>query len=272
MLRRDPDKEWEKFGKDDPYYGVLVLDKFHKAALDQNALVEFFRSGQEHVDYILRTIRTFRPDFAPSSALDFGCGVGRCVLPLAHVCPRVVGVDVSPSMIEEARRNCVAQGLTNVELLTSLDGQSGAKDTFDLIHSVFVFQLIPNERGMELFAQLVHKLSDRGVGVVDFLIHRQRPGLASTMGFLRRSVPFFNNLANLLYGKPFAEPLMEKLVYDINPILKILHDAGCGNVHVKTFVNGSQLDSLVFFEKKLDRVPHEAFFADPSADVNPKVS
>jgi hypothetical protein len=32
LIGRDPDKEWEKFGRNDPYYGVMSLEKFHKAA------------------------------------------------------------------------------------------------------------------------------------------------------------------------------------------------------------------------------------------------
>ena len=78
LLRgRDPDKEWEKFGEKEPYYGVLTQDRFRKEKLDKEQLVDFFKSGQEHVDYILHMIRTWiQPDFSPTRVLDFGCGVG----------------------------------------------------------------------------------------------------------------------------------------------------------------------------------------------------
>lgn len=262
MLNRNPDREWEKFGKNDPYYGVMVLDKFHKQDLDQNALAEFFTSGREHVEYIMDTTRAlFGSDFAPSRALDFGCGVGRCVIPLARVCSRVVGVDVSASMIEEAKRNCTGQGVANVDLMTSVDDLSNIQGTFDLIHSSFVFQHIPHERAETIFARLVERLSENGVGSFDFLIHRNVPAFATAMGFCRRNVPLFNNLANLLHGKPFAEPLMEKVVHNLNRIVTILHDKGCGNLYLKLFRNGNQQHAILFFQRKPDKAPpHEAFY------------
>ena len=37
MFNRNTDREWEKFGANDPYYGVLTHEKFHKANLtDEN--------------------------------------------------------------------------------------------------------------------------------------------------------------------------------------------------------------------------------------------
>ena len=54
-------------------------------------------------------------------ALDFGCGVGRLVLPLARRYRTVVGIDISDAYIAEAVRNRDKHGLTNI----SLRGRSG---------------------------------------------------------------------------------------------------------------------------------------------------
>lgn len=57
---------------------------------------------------------------APSSVLDAGCGSGRVAIELARHGVDVVGVDVTPSMIAEARRR--APGLEWVEAdLATLD-------------------------------------------------------------------------------------------------------------------------------------------------------
>ena len=57
MLGRNSDKEWQKYGDNDPYYGVVSLDKFHKDKLTPEALDEFFESGRKHIDYVLETVR-----------------------------------------------------------------------------------------------------------------------------------------------------------------------------------------------------------------------
>jgi 2-polyprenyl-3-methyl-5-hydroxy-6-metoxy-1,4-benzoquinol methylase len=262
LLGRDPDKEWEKFGRKDPYYGVMTCDKFRKKNLDEKHLTEFFQSGRDHVEYILDTIRaSVHPGFSPSRVLDFGCGVGRCAIPLAGVCPVVVGVDVSDATLEEARNNCTKQSLTNLEFYTSDDDLSNVPGKYDLIHSTFTIQHIPRRRGEKIFKRLVELLSDDGVAVVDFLIHRDISPIVKTIGLLREKVPLFNNIANIFYGKPFFEPLMEKNVYDLNRIIRFLHESGCGNLHIRPFRNGNHLDAILFFRKRRDRtVPHELFF------------
>ena len=65
MALRDSDKEWEQIGRRDPYYGVLSLDKFRTAQLDNDSLEEFFISGRDHIDFVLETIRTSVPRVLP---------------------------------------------------------------------------------------------------------------------------------------------------------------------------------------------------------------
>jgi ubiquinone/menaquinone biosynthesis C-methylase UbiE len=262
LLGRDPDKEWEKFGRNDPYYGVMTLDRFHKGKLNKQSLIEFFNSGQQLIDYGLDTIRAiFQQDFSPTRALDFGCGVGRCAIPLARACPVVVGVDISDSMLEETRRNCIEQSITNLELLKSSDDLSNVPGNFDLIFSSFTFQHIPWKRGEKILRNLIRILSEDGVAVIDILIHRDISIIHKVMGYLRKKAPLFNNIANIFYGRPFFDPLMEKNIYNLNRIEKLISESGCGNLHIRLFRNGNHLDAILFFQKRRDRtVPHELFF------------
>jgi 2-polyprenyl-3-methyl-5-hydroxy-6-metoxy-1,4-benzoquinol methylase len=264
MLIKDPYKEWEKFGKRDPYYGVMTYDRFRKHNLTESHLAEFFQSGRDHVEYVLETIRaSVQPDFSPSRALDFGCGVGRCTIPLARVCPVVIGVDVSSSVLEEARENATRQRASNTQFVTSDDRLSNVVGNFDLIVSTFVIQHISYKRGEKILKRLIELLTDTGVGAVDFLIARNMSTIARAVGFLRKKVPLVNNLANLLYGRPFSEPLMEKNVYDLNRIVRMLYENGCGNLQLRIFRNGPNLDAIVFFQRKRDRpVPHEQRFGN----------
>jgi len=257
MIPRDSDKEWEKFGRNEPYYGVLSHDKFRKDKFNDDSLREFFKSGQDHIDFVLETIRTsVDSGFSPSRALDFGCGVGRCSIPLTRVCQSVVGVDVSDSMLEEARKNCSEQSISNLELVKSDDTLSRVSGPFDLVHSVLVFQHIPQKRGEKIFTRLVELLSDNGVAVVQFVYHREDPTLIRIMGIFRKKVPLWHNFVNLLYGKPFSDPLMEKNVYGLNRLLAILHEHRCGNLHLRFHGKGRFRSVALFFQKKQDKVPY----------------
>jgi tRNA/tmRNA/rRNA uracil-C5-methylase (TrmA/RlmC/RlmD family) len=116
----EKDKVWEFYGKTNPYFGVSTIDKFKDENLTRSAKDEFFQTGEAHIVRIWGEIEgSFINDFKPKRALDFGCGVGRLVLPLSSRCAEVVGVDISPQMLEETGRNCAERGITNVDLALS---------------------------------------------------------------------------------------------------------------------------------------------------------
>ncbi|MGI5900986.1 MAG: class I SAM-dependent methyltransferase [Desulfitobacteriia bacterium] len=50
-----------------------------------------------------------------STVLDVGCGPGKFAIDFAQRAKRVVGVDISPKMLQYARENAAAQGLNNIE-------------------------------------------------------------------------------------------------------------------------------------------------------------
>lgn len=258
MFHRDSDKEWEALGRNDPYYGVLSHERFRKGNLDENYLREFFESGQEHIDFLLDTIRSsVDPEFSPNNVLDFGCGIGRCAIPLTRVCQSVVGVDVSDSMLQQARQICVEQSIPNLKLVKVDDALSVISGPFDFIHAFLVFQHIRPTRGIRIFSRLIQLLADQGVGAVQFVYHREESTPARIMGRLRRSLPLFHNVVNVLYGKSFWEPLMEKNVYDLNQVLAILQRNRCGNLHVRFFGNAKLWSTILLFQKKKDYVPYD---------------
>ena len=117
---RNSDRAWQLFGASEPYGTVAGSSRYDRAELDAERLREFFLAGENEIADVFRVV-TERLDssFQPRRALDFGCGVGRMLIPLAARCDQVVGVDVADSMLAEAARNCAA--LPNVKLLKGDD-------------------------------------------------------------------------------------------------------------------------------------------------------
>ncbi|WP_375402318.1 class I SAM-dependent methyltransferase [uncultured Sphingomonas sp.] len=72
------------------------------------------------------------------AVLDFGCGIGRMATALAPDAERVVGVDISAGMIDQARKR--AAGLANVAFETTSGGTLPFPDAgFDLVIAVDSF-------------------------------------------------------------------------------------------------------------------------------------
>jgi SAM-dependent methyltransferase len=265
----DPNRDWEQYGKEDPYFGVVSLDRFHKANLTPAALTEFFDSGRSHIEYVLGIIRAhIDAAYQPQLALDFGCGVGRCTIPMAKMCRHVTGVDVSPAMLEEARRNASAQSVQNIEWIDSGD-LAEVKGKFDFVHSFIVFQHIPPSTGMALLSRLVDLLATDGIAAIQFIYHRNTSRAQRIIGRARVTVPLIHNLANLYYGKPFSYPLMQKNTYDMNAVFNLLQKKGCGSCVVR-FGDAQELQAaVVFFRKRADSIPYFQYYGS-SEEAKPR--
>jgi len=244
------DREWEKFGKSDPYFGVVSHDKFLKVNLTDRNKEEFFESGSRYVDDLLGKIKHHvSPAFTVKKALDFGCGVGRLTIPLANVAQEVAGLDVSDSMLSEARKNCDARSIGNVSLFKSDDSLSALKEKYDLIHSFIVFQHIPVTRGERIFENLLEHLENDGVCVVHFTYSSRDQTRNRLVSRIKNLVPFSGNLINLMKGKKFLSPQMQMNTYDLNRLFFTIQTAGVRNSFIEFTDHGGQLGVVAFFQK-----------------------
>lgn len=258
------DHEWERWGSTDPYYGVLTNPKFRSAALNPQAKEEFFFSGRCHVSYVYDTCRRFLdPHFAPQRILDFGCGVGRLVVAFAEHAPHVVGMDVSPSMLAEARRNCDERGAANVELVPSDDQLAAAPGPFDLVHSCIVLQHIEIPRGLALFERLIDRIRPGGYGALHLtyawdVYHANHgvappPPPAPPVGGALAQVKA--SLRTLVSPPPApaqpssGDPEMQMNFYNLSQVLFIVQRAGVTELHTHFTDHGGALGVFLFFRK-----------------------
>ena len=249
MFNNNTDREWERIGKHTPYYGVLVDERFHISNLTDEIKEEFFQSGIDYINHVIRNVRQhIDQDFSIRSALDFGCGAGRLVIPLAGVAQNVIGVDVSDSMLKEARKNCEERSIGNVELIKSDDSLSGLNGKFDFIHSIIVFQHIPVKRGERIFANLIKHLDDNGVCVVHFMYSRYKK-TKRFISFIKKFVPFSVNLINWTRGKGFMTPHMQMNAYNLNRLFMMMQKAKVTEYFAEFSDHGGYLGVILYFKK-----------------------
>ena len=109
---------------------------------DQHA-PEFDKSLVERLDYrgpelLLAAVRAVSAARL-GAVLDLGCGTGLSGAALRPFCDRLVGVDVSPGMIEQARGKGLYDRLEAAELMAFLNAEAGASYHLVLAADVFVY-------------------------------------------------------------------------------------------------------------------------------------
>lgn len=247
------DRDWKRWGDSDPYFGVLSDEAYRGERLDADARKAFFATGVAHVQSVLSTLRTqFDPEFLPGRSLDFGCGVGRVLLPLARASVvEAVGVDISPAMIDECARNAAEQGVDNVRLVQSDESLSAVDGQFDLVHSHIVLVHIPPDRGMRYLSALAGKVAPGGFIAVQILCACNASWPIRAIVRASYRFPPLNWLRNLLRGRPMRQPAMQLHVYPLARVMSQLADQGFGPalLPLDRFPDGS-FESVVVIARK----------------------
>lgn len=255
------DLHWEDWGARDPYFGVLTDPKFRNASLTPEAREEFFRSGQVHAEHVLHVCRDrIDPAFAPRRILDFGCGVGRVLIPFARLAEQAVGMDVAPSMLAEAQRNADAQGVSNLVLLPSDDQLSALDGDFDLVHCCIVLQHLEVPRGRELFRRLVQRVRPGGIGALqvtfawdyhDATFGQPPPPVSPPEpGLSRRLKDGLRGLRSAPVPEPPAapkDPEMQMNFYNMSELMYTLQRAGASSLHADFTDHGGAIGAFMFF-------------------------
>jgi len=241
------DNDWEKWGYHNPYYGVLSADQFRHDNLTEQSRSDFFRSGEIHVQMIFDTIRlAFDTDLSPEMTLDFGCGVGRLVIPFALKSKHVVGIDISPSMLAEAKRNC--SRYENCSFVLSDDNLSKVDGKFDLVHSYIVLQHISQKRGLHIIEELLKRVCPGGFAVIHFIYRCNAPTILRGLVRLRYALPPVNYARNLYRRQPVFDPPMQLHVYDLPKILHSMNRLGFTHIHqILDSMDNDQFDSTIMF-------------------------
>jgi len=219
------DRTWQRWGEQDPYYGVKNELKFTKAELPKH-IDEFFAAGEEYVERSLTQARMAFGDFRRNRALDFGCGVGRLLLPFAKRFGTVTGMDISEAMLAEARNNALAASISNIEFVKSDDSLSQAADLYDLVNTYIVLQHIPVRRGMAILERLLELVASGGCAIIHLSIDRRFSFTQSMKYFGKNFVPGIRQIGNVLRGRDINRPTMQMNEYNLVRVLEMFQEHG----------------------------------------------
>lgn len=154
-------KHWEMLAAEDPLWAILADPSKRGGRWE---LEEFLATGEREIDAVLGYVAGLPVEPGRGRALDFGCGIGRLTRALARHFERVDGIDISPTMLEQARR--VNADVPNCrftrETSTRLPFESG---TFDFVYSALVLQHMESELALAYVGEFVRTLEPGGLAV-----------------------------------------------------------------------------------------------------------
>lgn len=164
-------RTWDELAAGDDLFGVIYGYPFVRGQSAES----FFASGEREIGRVLRRARRRRLPRRREAALDFGCGAGRLTQALARRFDRVVGVDVSPVMIEAARRLNRHGGRCEYVLNEEPSLARFGDRSVDLVYSNLVLQHMPPALALGYVGELARVL--RPGGLLVFTVPSERAPL-----------------------------------------------------------------------------------------------
>ncbi|OYN97447.1 SAM-dependent methyltransferase [Enemella evansiae] len=155
--------DWHALGEHDPMWAVLSRPGTKGGKWEPG---EFLATGVAEVAALRDWARSIDLDLGDGPALDFGCGLGRITQPLATHHARVLGVDVSASMLAGAHGLlCYADRPERVEFMSNQEAglEQFGSATFDLVHCDLVLQHLPVRLAELYMVEMLRILRPGGV-------------------------------------------------------------------------------------------------------------
>ena len=212
------------------------------------------KTGEAFVENLFGLINEHRfPGFQPTPALEYGCGVGRLLLPLSKYTNQAVGLDVAPAMLEICRNKIKEHAVENTTVGLSDDTLSTAGGGFDFVNCFLVLQHIPPERGYRIIDRLLHLLVVDGIGSLKFTYAKGGRFFAHEQGkalYYRRDGNQIFDLCTEDQEPP--EGTISMFDYDLNQVICAISRISSGHLIMLPTNDDEHLGVLLIFRKTRD--------------------
>ena len=237
--------EWQKWGKDDPFYGVSSCQDREKAGAFPWTVEDFYEYGRRvwaevspHWD---------RYGCVRNTCVEVGCGAGRLTKQLATEFQKVYAVDVSLEMLDLARRYVTAPHvefcLTDGSMLPLPDGSVTAAFSTDVFQH-FDAPILADR----YFRELYRVLQPRGTFMLQIPIYlwpMPRQGLftyafRTVYGAARLHDRLRASLKRWAIALGYGQAFLHGIRYDGRWVMRKLAEIGFTDVEIQFFAHSGQ--------------------------------
>lgn len=240
---------WTELGRDNPFWGVLSGEPYDGADA-ASVPAEFWHSGEREIAGVRAVLAELDPDFVATTVVDFGCGVGRLLVPLAAPAERAYGIDVSAPMLDATRKRLAQERLDNTTLVHTITELAEAGVQADLVHSQIVFQHMPVEAGEQAVRELLGLLRPGGWGALQFYLGRNSGPVVNWVSQARSRSRAMNALVSVVRGKPTlsAQPY-EMNGYETRRLLAIFAEFDIATARIDSAVSDDGVSATFYVRR-----------------------
>jgi cyclopropane fatty-acyl-phospholipid synthase-like methyltransferase len=240
---RNTDNDWRIIGEKEPFFGVLSHPEYLRANLTEDSIEEFYQSGQTDIDRIVDVFEMHFGEFNPMTALDFGCGVGRLLIPISYIVKNAVGVDVSPEMLKEANKRIEKLQLNNIRLHKTIPDYK-----VDWVNTIIVLQHIVPVKGYMLIDNLLRILKPRGFCSLQIVFAREKRHLEEMLLDIK-TCSYDGEQIKTIEFMPQIEGHMSMYDYDLNQVFWLLIRNGLHAFFLK-HTNHDGCHGIIIYSRK----------------------
>ena len=240
---------WDELGRQDPLWAVLSTPETRG---NRWQVDEFYATGRVEIEGLLARIAALGVALRTERCLDFGCGVGRLSQALADHFASVDGVDIAPSMIEQARQHNQHGERCAFHVNRSRDLSIFPDATFDLVYTRLVLMHMQPRFSKRYIAEFIRVLRPGGLAV--FHVPSGRPLTRQVLYSLAMARRTAHRLLARALGRRLAPlpPGYRHLMYPVprRAVMRVLHDAGATLLAADESDAADQLHDVIYFALK----------------------
>jgi ubiquinone/menaquinone biosynthesis C-methylase UbiE len=228
---------WEKFAKSDPLWAILSKPgtKGNKWNVDA-----FFETGRTEIAGVMKQVNEFLPTLSKRRALDFGCGVGRLSRALAGIFNETYGVDISPTMIDLARK--FNKDYHNCEFCLNQRNDLSKFDSnqFDLIYSSLTLQHMSPDYSSKYIQEFMRLVGAKGIVIFQLPCRR-----------IDSKVQRLKTLTVKVAKEFLQSPSMEMFAVSREKVTELMNQLHAKILLAEVIPSGSHFQSIRYYATRL---------------------